>query len=126
MLRILVTVGLASVIWVIAYSLSFYKAVDFLAIILALHAGVYFGLGLLDNRTNKRLLEGGVAIGFVVLILLSMWKSSSLIMIGYVAQMVWALLHYPLQVGARIAKWFVLMSLLFNLVVGSFIVLKLI
>jgi hypothetical protein len=124
MLRIIFTLGLITAACLLGYSISYYKAMDFYAVLLAILAGSYLGFGFADGRRDKLILEASMALGILVLILLAMWKMLWLIAVGYVVQVLWGVLHYPLAIGARVPKKYALMFLLFNSAIAAFLFIR--
>jgi hypothetical protein len=121
MYRFIFVLGLAVLTCFVGYSLSWYKALDFFAVILVLIAGVYIGFAIEDGRRNKLVIEVAVALGFVALVLLGMWKWPWLIPAGYFLHGVWDLLHHPIKVGARVRKWYPPACIAYDWLVGAFI-----
>ena len=62
-----------------------------------------------------------VAIGFVALVLLGMWKWPVLIPAGYFLHGVWDLLHHPVKLGARVKKWYPPACIAYDWLVGAYI-----
>jgi hypothetical protein len=121
MFRLIFFLGLAVLTCLVGYTLSYYKALDFFAVILVLIAGVYIGFGIEDGRRDKLILESIVAIGFVALVLLGMWKWPILIPAGYFLHGVWDLLHHPVKLGARVKKWYPPACIAYDWLVGAYI-----
>jgi hypothetical protein len=121
MYRFIFVLGLAVLTCLVGYSLSWYKALDFFAVILVLIAGVYIGFAIEDGRRNKLVIEVAVALGFVALVLLGMWKWPWLIPAGYFLHGVWDLLHHPIKVGARVRKWYPPACIAYDWLVGAFV-----
>lgn len=121
MYRFIFVLGLAVLTCLVGYSLSWYKALDFFAVILVLIAGVYIGFAIEDGRRNKLVVEVAVALGFVALVLLGMWKWPWLIPAGYFLHGVWDLLHHPLKIGARVRKWYPPACIAYDWLVGAFV-----
>ena len=124
MLRIIFTLGLITATCLLGYTMSYYKAMDFYAVLLAMITGCFLGFGFADGRRDKLILEAGMAAGIVILILLAMWKMLWLIAVGYVAHAVWGLLHYSLSFGARVPKNYALLFLLFDGGIALFLFLR--
>jgi hypothetical protein len=121
MYRFIIVLGLAALTCLAGYFMSWYKALDFFAVILVLIAGVYIGFAIEDGRRNKLVIEVAVALGFVALVLLGMWKWPWLIPAGYFLHGVWDLLHHPLKIGARVRKWYPPACIAYDWLVGAFI-----
>ena len=124
MLRIIFMLGLVTVACLIGYSLSYYKAMDFYAVLLAIVAGSFLGFGLADGRRDRIVLEAGVSVGILGLILLAMWKMLWLIAVGYVVHAVWSVLHFSLAIGARVPKKFALLYVLFDGAIAVFLFVR--
>lgn len=123
MIRYIFFLGLAVVTCLVGYSLPYYKALDFFAILLVLIAGIYIGFAIEDGRQNRIVLESLVALGFCALILLGMWKWPVLIAAGYFLHGVWDVLHHPFKLGARVKKWYPPACLAYDWLVGAYIYL---
>ena len=121
MYRFIFVLGLAVLTCLVGYSLSWYKALDFFAVLLVLIAGVYIGFAIEDGRRNKLAIEAVVALGFLVLVLLGMWKWPLLIPAGYFLHGVWDLLHHPVKLGARVKRWYPPACIAYDWLVGAFI-----
>ena len=124
MLRIIFTLGLITAACLLGYSMSYYKAMDFYAVLLAIITGSFLGFGFADGRRDKLILEASMAAGIAMLILLAMWKMLWLIAVGYVVHAVWCLFHYPLSIGARVPKNYALLFLLFDSATALFLFLR--
>ncbi len=124
MLRFIFTLGVITAVCLIGYSLSYYKAMDFFAIVLAMMSGVMLGFGFADGRRDRLILEALVAMIFCGLLLLAMWKFLWLIAAGYLAQAIWVLLHYTSAPGARVPKKYLLLMSLFNAAIAGFLFLR--
>lgn len=121
MIRFIFFLGLAVLTCLIGYSLSYYKSLDFFAILLVLITGIYIGFAVEDGRRGKLILETIVALGFCVLVLLGMWKWPILIAAGYFLHGVWNLLHHPIKLGARVKNWYPPACLAYDWLVGAYI-----
>lgn len=117
----LTAIALAIITCLIGYILPFYKALDFYGILLVLITGIYIGFAFTDGRRDKVLLEILVALGFCVLVLLSMWRWPLLIALGYLLHAVWDLMHHPIKLGARVRNWYPPACLIYDVLVGGFI-----
>ena len=124
MLRIIFTLGLITAACLLGYSMSYYKAMDFYAVLLAMITGCFLGFGFADGRRDKLILEASMAAVIGILILLAMWKMLWLIAVGYVVHAVWGLLHYPLSIGARVPRNYALLFLLFDSAIALFLFLR--
>ena len=124
MLRIIITLGLITAACLIGYSLSYYKAMDFFAVLLVLLTGCYLGFGFADGRRDKLIQEATIAAVISALVLLAMWKALWLIAAAYLVHAVWCLLHYPLSVGARVPKKYVLLFLMFDIGIAAFLFIR--
>ena len=121
MLQYIFILGLAVLTCVAGDYLSYYKALDFFSLLLAMIAGVYIGFAIEDGRRNRLLIEGLVALGFVVLVLLSLWRWPILLPVGYFLHGVWDLMHHPFRFGARTRKWYPPACMFYDWLVGAFI-----
>lgn len=121
MIRFIFFLGLAVLTCLIGYSLSYYKALDFFAIVLVLIAGIYVGFAIEDGRQKKLLLEAIVAICFCAIALMGMWKWPIIIAAGYFLHGIWDLLHHPINIGARVKKWYPPACLAYDWLVGAYI-----
>ena len=124
MLRIIFTLGLITTACLIGYSMSYYKAMDFFAIVLAITTGCFLGFGFADGRHDKLVLEATLAAIMGALILFSMWKMLWLVTVGFVVHAVWCLLHYPLSIGARVPKNYAVYFLLFDIGIAVFLFVR--
>jgi len=124
MLRIIFTLGITTAACLAGYLLSYYKAMDFFAIALAIVAGSFFGFGLGDGRRDRLLLESAMVAIIGGLILFAMWKQLWLIATAYIVHAVWCLLHYLFKVGARVPGNYALMFLIFNCGIALFIFIR--
>lgn len=123
-LRFIFTLGVITLTCLVGYSLSYYKATDFFAVVLAVSVGVYLGFGFVDGRRDRLILEAVVAVILCALILLAMWKSLWLIAIGYVAHAIWGGLHTLSGVGARVPKKFLPLFVVFDTAIAVFLFLR--
>lgn len=124
MLRIIITLGLITAACLIGYSLSYYKAMDFFAVLLVLISGCYLGFGFADGRREKLMQEAMIAAVITALVLIAMWKMLWLIAVAYVAHAVWCLLHYPLSIGARLPKKYALLFSMFDIGIAAFLFIR--
>jgi hypothetical protein len=124
MLRIIITLGLTTAACGFGYFLSYYKAMDFFAILLAMTTRSYFAFGLLDGRRDRILLETSMTAIIGALILFAMWKQLWLIATAYIVHAVWCVLHNPLNVGARVPKNYALLFLIFDVGIAGFIFIR--
>ena len=121
MLRIIFTLGLTTAACLAGYFLSYYKAMDLFAIMLAIIAGSFVGFGLVDGRRDRVILEATLAVIIGGLILFALWKQLWLIATAYIVHAVWCLLHYLLNIGARVPKNYALLFLIFDAGIAGFI-----
>ena len=121
----LIAIALATITSLTGYILPLYKALDLYGILLVLNVGAYLGFAITDGRRDKIVLEGMVALGFGMLVLVGMWRWPWLIAAGFFLHAVWDLLHHPLKLGARVRRGYATACLLYDVLVGGFIYLHL-
>jgi len=119
--RYLIIIVLATLTCAVGYKLPWFKALDFFAILLGMIAGIYIGFAIQDGRTSRIALEGSVALGFVALILLGLWRWPVLIATGYFLHGLWDLLHHPFKLGTRVQTWYPPACVVYDWLVGIFI-----
>lgn len=109
----------------IAWLLPAERGLDLLAVGLAVVGAVYLGSALNDGRLQLQLLEGGVAVVFLVLALVGLWYSPLVLAAGWLLHAVWDSFHHPHPVGAPIAAhWYPLACLSFDVLVAAFLLIQ--
>jgi hypothetical protein len=124
MLRIIITLGLTAAAGGVGYFLPYTTAMHLFAIMLAMLTGSFFAFGLLDGRRDRTVLETAMAVIIGTLILFAMWKHLWLILTAYIVHAVWCVLHYPLNIGARVPKNYALLFLIFDLGIAGFMFVR--
>ncbi len=121
MFRILFVLILFAATCAVGLYLPHFKGMDFFAILLMLLAGLLVGFALADGRFDKIIIELVVAVGFVALTMLGMWKSAWLIPLGFVLHAAWCLVHHYSFIGARIRSWFSPLCALYSILIAGFV-----
>ena len=106
MLRVLLVLILVITTCIVGWYLPYFQALDLFVIVLTVMAGLLVGFAFADGRADKIILESVVAVGFVALALLAMWKFTWFIPLGFVLYGIWCGLHNFSLVGARVPAWF--------------------
>lgn len=94
---------------------------ELLAAVLVAAAAVYPGAALAHGRRRVLLLETLLMIAFAACAILGLWYSYTLLALGYLAHGAWDLLHHPHRAGAPAGRWFPPLCLVYDLLVGAFI-----
>lgn len=108
---------------VIASLLPKPMALELLSIVLGGIAFVYFGFVLIDGRRREMFIEFGNIGLTVALALLGLWIAPYWLAIGYLAHGLWDALHHSRGVQTHIPRWYIPFCLVFDWVVGVFILL---
>jgi hypothetical protein len=115
----------AAVLCGIAWLLPAERGLDLLAVGLAVVGAVYLGSALNDGRLRLQLLEGGVAVFFLVLALVGLWYAPLVLAAGWLLHAVWDYFHHPHPLGAPVAAhWYPLACLSFDVLVAAFLVVQ--
>jgi hypothetical protein len=95
----------------------------FLALLLAVAAGVYLGFGFADRGAGEHRLQGLAAIGFVGVAALALHADSHLILaVGWAAHAGWDALHHFGKLRTWVPKWYAPACVVYDLVVAAFLV----
>ena len=99
-------------------------AVEFLAAFLALTACVYFGSALSTGQAGTLVLETVVGLAVFAMALAGLWLSTGWVAAGYFVHGGWDVLHHPHRIGAKVIEWFPPVCLVFDWIVGAFILFR--
>lgn len=124
MTRILFVLFPIAMTYAVGWYLPYFKAMDFFAIVLMLLAGITVGFGFANARPLRILLELFVAVGFVVLTLLGLWKWIWLIPAGFILYSIWCALDYFLLAGTNGRNWLRPVSALYSILIAAFIYVR--
>ncbi|MGD8925880.1 MAG: hypothetical protein PVG20_03450 [Thioalkalispiraceae bacterium] len=105
----------------VGFHLPEFKALDFFAILMVLLAGFLVGFALADGRPDKIAIEFIVAVGFIVIALLGMWKWTWLIPTGFVFHAAWCMVHHYTFLGARVRAWYAPLCALYSIMIAGFV-----
>ena len=119
------TAGLigAIVTVVVASLLPKPKALELLSAVLVGIAAVYLGFVLLDGRRREMLIEFGNIGLTIALALLGLWVAPAWLAAGYFAHGLWDAVHHPRGVQTKIPHWYVPFCLIYDWIVGGFVLL---
>lgn len=121
MLSWFLSIVLAIATCLVGFLLPEYKSLDFFALLLALIAGVYVGFALRDGRTLVIVVETLVALLFVVLALVGLWKDPLWLVVGYFGHGLWDLLNHFGKATTTVPRWYPPACVVYDWVVGAFI-----
>ena len=119
------TAGLigAIVTVVVASFLPKPKALELLSAVLVGIAAVYLGFVLLDGRRREMLIEFGNIGLTIALALLGLWVAPVWLAVGYFAHGLWDAVHHPRGVQTKIPQWYVPFCLIYDWIIGGFVLL---
>lgn len=99
-------------------------ALQFLAVLLGFIAGAYLGFAVADGTTRALVVEAaGIAV-FVSLAAAALWFASpALLAGGYLAHGLWDVAHHPRGITTTVVGWYPPFCLVYDVLVGVFVVL---
>ena len=119
------TAGLIGAIATVAISSLLPKpmALELLSIVLGGIAFVYFGFVLMDGRRREMFIELGNIGLTIALALLGLWIAPYWLAAGYLAHGLWDAVHHPRGVQTKIPQWYIPFCLIYDWIVGGFVLL---
>jgi len=92
------------------------------ALLLAMIGGAYIGFAARDGRPNANLIEFLGGLGFGVIALAGIWFSALWIAGGYIAHGFWDLFHHRPGPYADTPKWYIPYCVVYDWIVGAFLI----
>lgn len=80
--------------------------------------GVYIGFAVMDGRLSQLILEGVVAIAFVVYAMLALYINPLLLALGYILHGLWDTAHHSPLFDVKMARWYIPACAAYDIVVG--------
>ena len=106
-----------AVVWVLPRPV----ALDLLAVLLGVVAGVYVGFALLDGRTSAKIIEGiGLAV-FLWFAMMGLWSSPMWLAAGYFLHILWDFAHHPRAIPTKTVSWYPPACLVYDGLLGAYI-----
>lgn len=96
------------------------RGIDLLALLLAFAAAVYVGVAEAEPDRSERHLQWLVALGFVALALLGLWKSPLALAGGWLLHAAWDWRHHRRR-PLRAAPWYPPSCFAYDLVIAAFL-----
>ncbi len=121
---LLIGSALAGVTLLLLSALPSQHGIALLAVILAAAAAVYAGSALAEAQKGVLQLETSVFIIVASTAVLGLWYSPLFLAVGYIGHGVWDALHHPHRIGAPAGAWFPPFCMVYDLIVGAFILVK--
>jgi hypothetical protein len=118
---ILGAMALAAAVILVATFLPDPQALVLFAVLLGLTAGVYIGFGMADGRSWEQSVEIGVGLLFFAVAALGLWVSPMVIAGGFLAHIVWDLLHHPRRMGTIVTIWYPPICAMFDMIIAGYI-----
>jgi len=114
--------GIPAVI-TIAFSLMLGQAgaLGFYAIVLGVTAGVYLGFAVLDGRPRVVALEIAGVLFFILLALMGLQSRPYLLALGFLLHIGWDYAHHPRGLQTAVAPWYAHACVVYDGLVGLFI-----
>jgi hypothetical protein len=97
------------------------KAVDLLAMLLAIIGAVYIGFALADGRQKELWVELTAAAVTISLAVAGLWYSPFFLVIGYMFHGAWDIGHHPRLIQTRIVGWYPPACVVYDWIVAAFI-----
>ena len=98
------------------------KAIDLLAILLAIISAVYIGFALADGRQKELWIELTAAAVTIILALAGLWITPYFLVIGYIFHGAWVIGHHPRLIQTRIVEWYPSACVVYDWMIAAFIV----
>jgi hypothetical protein len=96
-------------------------ALDLLAVLLGVIAGVYVGFAIHDGRTRAKIVEGiGVAV-FLGFAMMGLWSSPHWLAAGYFLHILWDYAHHPRAIPTKTVAWYPTACLVYDGLLGAYI-----
>jgi hypothetical protein len=108
----------------VVFALPHGSALAFLAILLAVIAGVYIGIGLMVSDRFLVILETVVAVFFGFLALTGLLFSPAILALGYFLHGLWDLAHHPRYLRSPGPWWYKPLCLTYDWLVAIMIILR--
>lgn len=116
---------LGGVTLIIPALLSDRDAFSFLAVLLALIAGVYLGYAIQDGRPRAALTEEVGIVVFAVLATVALSTGDAVwLAAGLFGHALWDAVHHPRGIDTAVAWWYVPLCIGFDVVVGVYVLLR--
>ena len=98
---------------------------DFLAVLLALIAGVYLGFAIADGKMRGLLVQGVNIFFIMALILVSLLVHPYFLAAGYFAHGIWDMVHHSRLglVHTKVPELYIHACMLYDWIIGAFILL---
>jgi hypothetical protein len=123
MWRFILTVGLALITMLICLLLPVEVARIVLAMLLAVIGGIYLGFALAEEKLSSLAVESVQFVLFFLIALGGVTVSWWFLAGGYFAHGLWDFAHHPHGVRTRVPAWYVPACVIYDWLVGGFIVL---
>ncbi len=107
----------------VAAILSRAAALEFLGLILGVTAGVYLGFALVGGRQRQAAAETAGILFFVALAVVGLSGYPHVLALGFSLHILWDFAHHPNFLTTRIVHWYPPACLIYDGVVGIFILL---
>lgn len=114
-----ISLAMASV--VILSFFSYEKKNEILSSLLAGIAGIYVGFALMDGRTEQIIIESIVTVLFIVITLLSRWRSTYILGAGYILHGIWDYLHHS-WISTEVMNGYPTFCSVYDIIIGIYII----
>jgi hypothetical protein len=97
------------------------KAIDLLAMLLAIIGAIYIGFALSDRRQKELWIELAAAAVTISLAVAGLWVSPGFLVIGYMFHGAWDIGHHPRLIQTRIVGWYPPACVVYDWIIAAFI-----
>ncbi|MFA6096069.1 MAG: DUF6010 family protein [Candidatus Paceibacterota bacterium] len=113
---------------IIASFFSKPKEIEFFAVVLMGIAAVYFGYAFLSGGAKEIIIEVTNITLFFILILAGLWINPLVLVIGYFWHGIWDAIHRRESqiVKTKVPEWYIYFCMIYDWIIGAFILIRLI